>query len=42
VEQWTIYKVSRVPGKVVIRIHFTDFTGAIMFHCHIARTKTPR
>jgi hypothetical protein len=25
-----------VPGKVVIRIHFTDFTGKIMFHCHIA------
>ena len=25
-----------VPGKAVIRIHFTDFTGQLMFHCHIA------
>jgi FtsP/CotA-like multicopper oxidase with cupredoxin domain len=25
-----------VPGKVVIRIPFFDFTGPIMFHCHIA------
>jgi FtsP/CotA-like multicopper oxidase with cupredoxin domain len=25
-----------VPGKVVVRIHFTDFTGKVMFHCHIA------
>ena len=24
------------PGEVVIRIHFTDFTGKVMFHCHIA------
>jgi FtsP/CotA-like multicopper oxidase with cupredoxin domain len=24
------------PGKVVIRIHFTDFTGPLMFHCNIA------
>jgi FtsP/CotA-like multicopper oxidase with cupredoxin domain len=24
------------PGKVVIRIHFADFTGPLMFHCHIA------
>ena len=25
-----------VPGKVVIRIPFTDFPGRWMFHCHIA------
>jgi suppressor of ftsI len=30
------YEKHRVPGVVVIRIHFTDFTGRIMFHCHIA------
>ena len=24
------------PNTVVIRIHFTDFTGKVMFHCHIA------
>jgi len=24
------------PGEVVIRIRFTDFTGKVMFHCHIA------
>ena len=30
------YKKNGVPGQVVIRIHFTDFTGKIMFHCHIA------
>jgi FtsP/CotA-like multicopper oxidase with cupredoxin domain len=24
------------PGEVVIRIRFTDFTGKLMFHCHIA------
>jgi FtsP/CotA-like multicopper oxidase with cupredoxin domain len=24
------------PGEVVIRIHFTDFTGKVMFHCHIS------
>ena len=29
-------KKDGVPGVVVIRIHFTDFTGKIMFHCHIA------
>lgn len=23
-------------GEVVIRIRFTDFTGKVMFHCHIA------
>jgi FtsP/CotA-like multicopper oxidase with cupredoxin domain len=23
-------------GVVVIRIHFSDFTGKVMFHCHIA------
>jgi FtsP/CotA-like multicopper oxidase with cupredoxin domain len=27
--------VDGVPGKVVIRIRFTDFTGQWMFHCHI-------
>lgn len=25
-----------VPGRVVIRIPFDDFTGQVMFHCHIA------
>lgn len=30
------YKQNGVPGEVVIRIHFTDFTGKVMFHCHIA------
>jgi len=30
------YKKHGIPGQVVIRIHFTDFTGKIMFHCHIA------
>jgi FtsP/CotA-like multicopper oxidase with cupredoxin domain len=30
------YKSKGVPGLVVIRIHFTDFTGKVMFHCHIA------
>jgi FtsP/CotA-like multicopper oxidase with cupredoxin domain len=30
------YKKNGVAGLVVIRIHFTDFTGKIMFHCHIA------
>ena len=29
-------EVNGVPGKVVIRIHFTDFIGKLMFHCHIA------
>jgi FtsP/CotA-like multicopper oxidase with cupredoxin domain len=29
-------EVGGVPGKVVIRIPFTDFTGPVMFHCHIA------
>jgi suppressor of ftsI len=24
------------PGEVVIRIRFIDFTGKVMFHCHIA------
>ena len=28
--------VGRVPGQVVIRIPFDDFTGQVMFHCHIA------
>ena len=27
---------KRLPGQVVIRIQFTDFTGKVMFHCHIA------
>jgi FtsP/CotA-like multicopper oxidase with cupredoxin domain len=30
------YKRNGKPGKVVIRIAFTDFTGKVMFHCHIA------
>jgi suppressor of ftsI len=30
------YKKNGVPGQVVIRIDFTDFTGRVMFHCHIA------
>jgi FtsP/CotA-like multicopper oxidase with cupredoxin domain len=30
------YKRHGRPGQVVIRIHFADFTGKIMFHCHIA------
>jgi FtsP/CotA-like multicopper oxidase with cupredoxin domain len=25
-----------VPGSVVLRVPFTDFTGRVMFHCHIA------
>jgi FtsP/CotA-like multicopper oxidase with cupredoxin domain len=29
-------EVNGVPGKVVIRIPFDDFTGQVMFHCHIA------
>jgi FtsP/CotA-like multicopper oxidase with cupredoxin domain len=29
-------KKNGMPGKVVVRIQFTDFTGKIMFHCHIA------
>jgi hypothetical protein len=24
------------PGQVVIRIHFTDYIGKVMFHCHIS------
>jgi FtsP/CotA-like multicopper oxidase with cupredoxin domain len=28
--------VPLLPGKdVVIRTHFTDFTGKFVFHCHI-------
>lgn len=30
------YKRHGVPGRVVIRIQFQDFTGKWMFHCHIA------
>ncbi|MDH6143492.1 suppressor of ftsI [Kitasatospora sp. GP30] len=30
------HAVNGVPGKVVIRIPFSDYTGAWMFHCHIA------
>jgi FtsP/CotA-like multicopper oxidase with cupredoxin domain len=30
------YKEHGVAGRVVLRIHFTDFTGKVMFHCHIA------
>ncbi|MEJ0014356.1 MAG: multicopper oxidase domain-containing protein [Actinomycetota bacterium] len=29
-------KKDGIPGKVVIRIAFTDFLGRVMFHCHIA------
>lgn len=29
-------EVDGVPGKVVIRIPFDDYTGQVMFHCHIA------
>jgi FtsP/CotA-like multicopper oxidase with cupredoxin domain len=29
-------EVNGVPGKVVIRIPFTDYAGQWMFHCHIA------
>jgi suppressor of ftsI len=29
-------KEHGIPGVVVIRIRFTDFTGKVMFHCHIA------
>jgi FtsP/CotA-like multicopper oxidase with cupredoxin domain len=29
-------QVNGVPGKAVIRIDFSDFTGPMMFHCHIA------
>jgi FtsP/CotA-like multicopper oxidase with cupredoxin domain len=30
------YEVNGVPGSVVLRIHWTDFTGKILFHCHIS------
>jgi FtsP/CotA-like multicopper oxidase with cupredoxin domain len=30
------HKEHGIPGVVVIRIRFTDFTGKVMFHCHIA------
>lgn len=30
------HAVDGVPGKVVIRIPFSDYTGRWMFHCHIA------
>jgi FtsP/CotA-like multicopper oxidase with cupredoxin domain len=30
------YEQNGTPGQVVIRIAFTDFTGRLMFHCHIA------
>jgi FtsP/CotA-like multicopper oxidase with cupredoxin domain len=30
------YEQNGKPGEVVIRIRFTEFTGKIMFHCHIA------
>jgi FtsP/CotA-like multicopper oxidase with cupredoxin domain len=29
-------EVGGVPGRVVIRIPFDDYTGQVMFHCHIA------
>lgn len=30
------HQVGGTPGRVVIRIPFTDYPGAWMFHCHIA------
>jgi FtsP/CotA-like multicopper oxidase with cupredoxin domain len=30
------YEQNATPGEIVIRIDFTDFTGMVMFHCHIA------
>jgi FtsP/CotA-like multicopper oxidase with cupredoxin domain len=30
------YKAHGVPGRVVLRIRFSDYTGLWMFHCHIA------
>jgi FtsP/CotA-like multicopper oxidase with cupredoxin domain len=30
------HAVNGVPGRVVIRINFADYTGPWMFHCHIA------
>ncbi|MFF4209112.1 multicopper oxidase family protein [Streptomyces sp. NPDC001796] len=30
------HEANGVPGKVVIRVPFSDFTGKVMFHCHIA------
>lgn len=30
------HAVNGVPGKVVLRQAFTDYTGRWMFHCHIA------
>lgn len=30
------FQANGVPGKVVIRVHFADYTGDWMFHCHIA------
>jgi FtsP/CotA-like multicopper oxidase with cupredoxin domain len=30
------HAVNGVPGTVVIRIPFDDYTGRWMFHCHIA------
>lgn len=30
------HAVNGVPGRVVIRVAFTDYPGKWMFHCHIA------
>ena len=30
------YEQHGKPGEAVIRIRFSDFTGKVMFHCHIA------
>jgi FtsP/CotA-like multicopper oxidase with cupredoxin domain len=30
------HATNGVPGRVVIRIPFSDYTGRWMFHCHIA------
>lgn len=37
--QWTDvenvpHATNGVPGKVVIRVEFQDFTGSLVFHCH--------
>ena len=34
--EWVPHAQNGTPGKIVIRIPFTDFTGRYMFHCHIA------
>jgi FtsP/CotA-like multicopper oxidase with cupredoxin domain len=29
-------EVNGTPGRVVLRMRFANFTGRIMFHCHIS------